>query len=161
MNVLLRLCIFHDQGMDSVHRYLFNRLLFILLFGLPLTVSAANTLSIKTDSKSHTFTYELASTPEEQEKGLMFRTSMPKNHGMLFVFPQEQMAYFWMKNTRISLDLLFIDRNGYIVTIAKNAKPESLDIIASDVPVKAVLEINGGLAASLGIQKGNRVTYEK
>lgn len=88
------------------------------------------------------FDVELADTEEEQIKGLMYRTSMPENQGMLFVFKQPKIVNMWMKNTFIPLDILFINENGVIKKIVKNATPHSLKTLSSDVSVIAALEIN-------------------
>ena len=107
----------------------------------------------------HRFEVELADTPASQETGLMFRQSLAEKRGMLFVFPQSQISAMWMKNTLIPLDMLFIDERGKIVRIAKNAVPHSRDIISSDGPVKAVLELAGGICDKSGIQPGDMVTH--
>jgi uncharacterized membrane protein (UPF0127 family) len=87
----------------------------------------------------------------------MFRTVLKRSHGMLFPFDAPRPAAFWMKNTLISLDLIFIRADGTIARIAAEAKPESLDLIQSGEPVAAVLEIGAGEAARLGIAEGDRV----
>ena len=103
------------------------------------------------------FTVELALTPGQQAQGLMYRQSMPADAGMLFVYDRVQPASFWMKNTLIPLDMLFIAADGRIVNIHERAVPESLDSVSSDGPVKAILELNGGMASRLGIHPGDRV----
>ena len=102
------------------------------------------------------FTVELAVTWPQQERGLMFRKALAPNEGMLFDFGKEQETSFWMKNTLIPLDMLFIKANGTIARIAANAKPLSEDSIPSYEPVRAVLEIAGGRAAQLGIKPGDK-----
>ena len=87
----------------------------------------------------------------------MYRRSLPANHGMLFPYRPSQNVAFWMKNTLIPLDILFIRADGTVSTIAANAKPLSLKSIKSAEPVQAVLEINGGRAAALQIREGARV----
>lgn len=118
---------------------------------LPLTIQAA--------SGRHAFRVEVARTDEEQAQGLMFRTSLPDDGGMLFPFDPVRPASFWMKNTVISLDLLFVRADGSIARIAANAVPYSLDPIVSGEPVKAVLELAGGKAAALGIAEGDHVSW--
>jgi uncharacterized protein len=103
------------------------------------------------------FTVEMATTWPEQERGLMFRKSLAPNAGMLFDFVTEQMESFWMKNTLIPLDMVFIRANGTIARIAANAKPLSEDPVPSYEPVRAVLEIAGGRAAELGLKPGDKV----
>lgn len=100
---------------------------------------------------------ELATTPAELERGLMFRTSLPEKTGMLFFLPKVMTASFWMKNTLIPLDLLFIRQNGTIAQIHAQAIPEDLTAIRSREPVPYVLEIGGGEAAKLGINEGDHV----
>jgi len=103
------------------------------------------------------FKVQLATEWPQQEKGLMFRKAMPPNEGMLFDFHRSQMMSFWMKNTLIPLDIVFIRADGTISSIAADAKPQSLKSIPSTEPVQAVLEINGGRAAALHIRDGAKV----
>lgn len=103
----------------------------------------------------HALTVEMAVTEDEQVYGLMNRTSLPPDHGMLFLFPDMAPRTFWMKDTLIPLDMLFIDDHGKIVNIHANAKPEDLTSIPSDGPVLAVLELAGGSAAALRIKTGD------
>jgi uncharacterized membrane protein (UPF0127 family) len=103
------------------------------------------------------FKVQLATKWSEQETGLMYRKQMPPNEGMLFDFHQPLMMSFWMKNTLIPLDILFIRADGTVSSIAADAKPLSLKSIKSTEPVQAVLEINGGRAAALNIREGARV----
>jgi uncharacterized membrane protein (UPF0127 family) len=103
------------------------------------------------------FQAELAADPASQEKGLMFRTKLAADAGMLFDFHAPDLQTFWMKNTVIPLDMIFIRADGMISSIAANATPYSLTPIPSHEPVLAVLEINGGRAAELGIEPGGRV----
>lgn len=105
----------------------------------------------------HVFQIEIASTSEEIEHGLMFRENMPADDGMLFLFEEAEEVSFWMKNTRIPLDMVFIAPDGKIIKIHENAAPHSLDHVSSEGVVIAVLEINGGRAAALGIKAGDRV----
>ncbi|WP_238550555.1 DUF192 domain-containing protein [Blastomonas sp. AAP53] len=116
-------------------------------------------LTIKSGAKTHAFTVEMARTPQEQAKGLMFRTELAPDMGMLFPFPSPKPAGFWMKNTVISLDLLFVRADGSIESIAANAVPYSLDPISSGEPVAAVLELAAGRAAELGLKPGDIVTW--
>jgi uncharacterized membrane protein (UPF0127 family) len=103
------------------------------------------------------FTVDLANTDESRRKGLMFRTAMGADEGMLFDFRKEQYASFWMKNTVLPLDMLFIKADGTISTIAENAVPYSEEPVQSSEPVQAVLELNGGRARALGIEAGQKV----
>jgi len=105
------------------------------------------------------FFAEIAKTDKERARGLMFRESLPENSGMLFIFDQEERHWFWMKNTLISLDMLFIDQNGKIVGIVSRATPKSKKLLGG-WKSKFVLEINGGLAEKYGIKEGDRIKFE-
>ena len=116
-------------------------------------------LTIKSSTGKHRFTVEVAQTPEQQAQGLMFRQSLAPDQGMIFPRNPPGDASFWMKNTLIPLDLVFIRPDGSIARIAENAVPMSLDPIPSLEPVGAVLEIAGGRAAQLGIKPNDKVTW--
>lgn len=105
------------------------------------------------------FQVEIAVSNEEQQKGLMFRESLGDREGMFFPFPRERRASFWMKNTLIPLDLIFLASDGTIVNIVANAEPHSLKRRLSRGRVRAVLEINGGLSKTLGIEPGDVVRH--
>ena len=109
------------------------------------------------DGQVHRFRVEIADTDATRERGLMFRRSLGPNVGMLFDFKQVQNVSFWMKNTLIPLDMLFIDQNGRVVNVAANATPLSEANIPSAAPVLGVLEIRGGRAGELGVQPGDKV----
>jgi hypothetical protein len=108
----------------------------------------------------HQFFVELAQTPKSREHGLMFRQFLPPNHGMLFVFPYPQKVAFWMKNTFISLDLIFINAHGKIVWIYPHAQPHSRQLISCAHLIKAVLEVNAGTADNLHLKPGDKVDHE-
>lgn len=114
---------------------------------------------LTSDSQKHLFNVEIADTPEETRKGLMFRRSLDKDKGMLFIFPQEIERRFWMKNTYIPLDILFVRSDGVIRHIARMTVPESLELIPSNGPALAVLEIAGGQAAAHGINIGDQIIH--
>ncbi|WP_225768562.1 DUF192 domain-containing protein [Inquilinus sp. Marseille-Q2685] len=117
-------------------------------------------LTIETAAgKSFHFTVELALTPEQQQRGLMFREKMAPDAGMLFVFDQAGPQAFWMKNTLIPLDMIFIRTDGTIANILEKVPPQTLDPRSSDGPAKAVLELNGGIARFLDIRPGDRVVH--
>jgi uncharacterized membrane protein (UPF0127 family) len=105
------------------------------------------------------FTVELALTPENRATGLMDRQRMAADHGMLFRFDQTRDVLMWMKNTPLSLDMLFIAENGRIARIAENTVPFSETIIPSGSPVRYVLELNAGTAAKTGVAVGDRVRH--
>jgi uncharacterized protein len=121
--------------------------------------SYATAALIITASGSHRFNVELAATPEQMERGLMFRQELAPDAGMLFDFKQPTMAAMWMHNTLIPLDMLFVDAKGRIVNIHERAVPRSDAIIAATSPVRAVIELNGGTASRLGIKPGDRVIF--
>jgi uncharacterized membrane protein (UPF0127 family) len=115
------------------------------------------TLKIASKTGVHEFSVELAVTAEETQRGLMFRRSVPEFTGMLFDFETDAPRAMWMKNTYVSLDMIFIQGDGRIRSIAENTVPESEKIIRSGGPVRAVLEVVGGTARKLGIKPGDQV----
>tara|TARA_R110000850_G_scaffold58793_7_gene136289 strand:- start:494 stop:997 length:504 start_codon:yes stop_codon:yes gene_type:complete len=117
-------------------------------------------LNIRTADATHAFIVEVAATGAEQAKGLMFRTRLAPDKGMIFPFPEDRVASFWMKNTVIPLDIIFIRRDGTIESIAARTTPYSLDPVRSGEAVATVLEIAAGRAAELGIGPGDTVTWE-
>jgi len=146
-------------------RHLLLLLAALSLLALPLpgsgTVAAQDLqpLEIATKTGVQVFGVEMAVTPEEQAKGLMYRRELPEKQGMLFDFHREQPTSFWMKNTYIPLDMIFIRADGRILRIAENTKPLSEDLVPSGGPVRAVLEVIGGTAKKLGIARGDRVKH--
>ena len=129
---------------------------------LPVALAQLETgpLTILSGEAEHSFTVELANDPEEVQMGLMNREELAADAGMLFDFGQPREANMWMKNTLISLDMLFIDPDGKVLAIAREAVPRSLRRINPGVPVKAVLELAGGRAAELGIEPGDTVHHD-
>lgn len=120
---------------------------------------ATSELTIISKTGPHRFTVEVAATPAQMEQGLMFRRALADNAGMLFDFKQPTMATMWMRNTLIPLDMLFVDAQGRIVNIHERAVPESDNVIPAAAPVRAVIELNGGTAARLGIAPGDKVEH--
>lgn len=118
------------------------------------------TLCITSGTKVRAFTVEVASTSHEQAQGLMFRTGLADNAGMIFPFREPRVASFWMKNTVIPLDIIFVRSNGTIESITQNAVPYSTDPLQAGEPVTAVLELRGGLTAELGIRPGDGVRWQ-
>lgn len=116
-------------------------------------------LTLVTASGRHDISLEIADSDEKRMVGLMFRTSLPFGHGMLFPYPNDHEITMWMKNTYISLDMLFIDADGIVADIAERTTPLSLETIVSRVPVRAVLEVNAGTVAAFGIRAGDRVHH--
>jgi uncharacterized membrane protein (UPF0127 family) len=130
-----------------------------LLAALPAARAAGqDTIEIVTRTGVHAFSVELATNTAERAVGLMFRKELPEGHGMLFDFHEDQPVQFWMHNTYIPLDMIFIAADGRIVHVAENAKPMSDDLIPSVRPVRAVLEVIAGSARKFGIAAGDRVT---
>ena len=127
--------------------------------GAELQRFATSELTIVSATGPHRFTVEVAETPEQMEQGLMFRRTMAPDAGMLFDYKAPTVATMWMRNTLIPLDMLFVDAQGRIVNIHQRAVPQSLDVIAAGAPVRAVIELNGGTAARLGIAPGDQVQH--
>lgn len=123
-----------------------------LLAGLP-----KSEVQVVTASGAHRFQVWIAADQPSRERGLMFVREMPADWGMLFLFERPQYAAFWMKNTYLSLDLVFIRDDGRVSNIARGATPGSLQPIASSAPVVAVLELLAGTAARIGLLAGDRV----
>ena len=121
---------------------------------IPLTVTSAR-------GQVHRFVVEVARTPEEQARGLMERQSLAPDRGMLFPYQTPQPVAFWMKNTLIPLDMIFIAPGGRILRIEANTVPLSLDPVGSGEAVEAVLELAGGRSAELGIAAGDRVEWQR
>jgi uncharacterized protein len=117
-------------------------------------------LTLVTASGKHRYTVEVAATPDQQEIGLMFRRKMAVDHGMIFPFAPPQVATFWMENTILPLDLVFIAPDMTVLRIAANAAPYSRDIIASGGAIVAVLELGAGEAARVGLRAGDKVDYK-
>lgn len=122
-------------------------------FGLPVIP-----LSVTSEGGKHSFKVEVASTPEEQAKGLMFRTTLGADEGMIFPYDGKKPASFWMKNTPLPLDIIFVGPDHRITNIA-NAEPYSLTPLPSQGPVLGVLELRGGRAEELGIKPGDLVEW--
>ena len=134
-----------------------------LLAGTALADDAAlskiEPLTVATEAGATMFTVEIADTPGLQERGLMFRQRLPDDRGMLFDFGQPKQVAMWMKNTLISLDMVFIRADGTVAGIAENTKPQSLDVLGVQEPVLAVLEVAGGTAKRIGLKPGDTVYH--
>lgn len=129
----------------------------VLLLQLGQLASCANAQHA-IELKGQRFTVELAETREEQARGLMFRDELPEDHGMLFIFPSAASRSFWMKNTRIPLDILYFDDELRLVSVVHSAAPCAVHACPgypSQGPARYVLEINGGLARRLGVERGD------
>ena len=135
-----------------------------LLFGLlvaagPVQLAGLQTLEIVSKNEVHAFSIEFVDNDADRAKGLMYRKELPEGKGMLFDFHREQDVSFWMQNTYIPLDILFIRADGRILRIAENTEPLSTRLIPSGGPVRGVLEVIGGTARKLGIVPGDRVAH--
>ena len=117
-------------------------------------------LTISSNGGKHRFTVEIAATPEQQAMGLMYRGKLDPDRGMIFPFDPPRDASFWMKNTLIPLDMIFVRADGSIANIAPNTVPYSEEPVYSDGPVAAVLELVGGRADELGIKAGDTVKWK-
>jgi uncharacterized protein len=133
----------------------------LVALALPGRMLAADLQPLEIVSKSgvHSFAVEMAVSPEQQMRGLMFRRQLPEGQGMLFDFGQEQPTSFWMKNTYISLDMIFIRGDGKILRVAENTVPLSEALVPSGGPVRAVLEVIAGTAKKFGIVPGDQVAH--
>jgi uncharacterized membrane protein (UPF0127 family) len=131
---------------------------------LEITFKKEGELSLfkaETDSLIAKYNIEIAETDYERQRGLMDRKSMKDDQAMLFIFPDMRMRSFYMKNTYIALDIIYIDDSNKIVSIQKNAKPLNEASLPSTAPAKYVLEINGGLSDQLGIEEGDSIEFNK
>ena len=137
-------------------------LLAALLFAWPAAAEEAAALReeliVTTAVGPQKFQVEIADDPRERSRGLMFRREMAKEHGMLFDFGVEEPASFWMENTYLPLDMIFIRADGTVESIAERTTPLSRRSVPSKGPVRYVLEINGGLSDELGIRPGDKVS---
>lgn len=130
----------------------------------PITFTQEGELTItkaKTDSFVAQFAIEIAASSYEIQTGLMYRQTLESNQAMLFIFPDATPRSFYMKNTQIPLDILYIDENQTLVSFQKNAKPFDETGLPSQVPAQYVLEINAGLSDKLGLELGDRITFTR
>lgn len=144
---------------------MYRALAFLILLAVAVPAAALekfekSTLSIATAKGTHDFTVELAISPTQQSQGLMYRRSMAPDAGMLFIYSRPQPVSFWMKNTFLPLDMIFIGADGKIVNIKQRTVPQSLAPVRSKGDVLAVLELNGGTSSRLGIKAGDTVRHE-
>jgi hypothetical protein len=131
----------------------------LLLAVGPAKAADLRTVEIASKTGVHVFAVELAANDAERAKGLMNRKELPEGRGMLFDFQRDQDVAMWMRNTYISLDMLFIRGDGRILRIVENTEPLSERIISSGGPVRGVLEVIAGTARKLGIAPGDRVAH--
>ena len=133
--------------------------LIMALGSAPAAACTPDTLDLRGDGASYRFTVKLADTNETRARGLMFVETMPRFEGMLFVYETPQRATFWMRNTLIPLDMIFIDPTGVVRNIHDNAVPLSEEIIDGGTGIQYVLEINGGLSERLRLKQGMEVRH--
>lgn len=126
----------------------------------PLDLGPPEPLTIVTENGDQTFSVEIADSPEEQARGLMYRDTLADDAGMLFEFESPKVASIWMKNTAVSLDILFVRENGKILKIEHGSTPYSLRSMTSEAVVGAVLELAAGQAQARGIKPGDTVKHE-
>jgi len=131
----------------------------LTVYGISARAAELEPLEIVTKTGVHVFSVELAKTEEQRRTGLMYRKELPEGRGMLFDFSPEQNVSMWMKNTYISLDMIFIGSDGRILRVAENTVPQSEKIIPSGGPAKGVLEVIAGTARKYGIKPGDRVAH--
>lgn len=156
----------------SIRLILFINILIINIFFVYFTLSFAHAqqqiltqndlphrVTIRTDKASLPFQVKIANTPSTRAQGLQYVRTIPDNGGMLFVFARNTQATFWMKNTPLSLDIIFIDKQGIIKKIIPHTVPYSTAHLKSDVPVSYVLEVKAGTAQSLDIKAGHKVIF--
>ena len=124
-------------------------------------VFGETTLTIETKQGVRSFQVEVARTPEQSARGLMYRTELAEDAGMLFLFPRERRVRMWMRNTLIPLDMIFITASGRVAEVVPDTRPLSEEMITAQQPVQAVLEVRAGTAASLGIRPEDRVRWKK
>ena len=125
----------------------------------PVRAASFQPLEIVTRNGVQVFSVEMATTEEEKQTGLMYRKELADGKGMLFDFKPEQEVSMWMKNTYVSIDMIFIRADGRILRIAENTEPLSTKIISSQGPARAVLEVVAGTAQKYGIRPGDRVGH--
>ena len=131
----------------------------LLVAAGPVRSAGLQTLEIASKTGVHAFSVEFVDNDADRAKGLMFRKELPEGQGMLFDFQREQETSFWMQNTYISLDIIFIRGDGRILRIAENTEPLSTRMIPSGGPVRGVLEVIAGTTRKLGITPGDRVAH--
>ncbi|MBB3971731.1 DUF192 domain-containing protein [Hansschlegelia beijingensis] len=134
----------------------------LLVCGLsPGRAAALEKLTFETATGPHTFMVEVAVTPEEREVGLMYRRSMPADHGMLFDFGKSDEIAMWMQNTYLSLDMVFVTADGRVRRVERATQPLSTRVIPSEGPVRYVVELVAGAAERIGLKPGDRVVHPR
>jgi len=134
-----------------------------IALAMPLAACSADEskLSIQSATGEHVFTVEVVDTPESRAQGLMYRQELADDAGMLFDFKEQRPVSFWMRNTFIPLDMIFIEADGTVLNVHVNARPHDTTSIPSAGPVQYVLEIPGGRSVELGIAAGDQVSHPR
>jgi uncharacterized membrane protein (UPF0127 family) len=140
----------------------FDLLKILLLLFIPIGCASGTTdlYRVSFEASVATLDVEIANTPGTRQQGLMGRQTLGEDQGMLFVFPQDQILQFWMKNTSLPLSIAYIDSRGIILRI-KNLEPFDLSPVSSDVPVRYALEVHRGWFEANGIREGNRIIFSE
>ena len=131
----------------------------VWLSALEAAAFERSNLTVETSSGTHAFSIEIAQTSAEQAQGLMFRRTLADDHGMLFIYPDPRRVSFWMQNTFVSLDIIFIDSDGRVLRVEKATEPLSTRSIRSGGPVIGVLEVVAGTAERIGLEPGDRILH--
>lgn len=133
----------------------------VAAFLVPATWAAENSLTLITATGDYSFTVEVVDTPESRAQGLMYVTELADDAGMLFDFKEERPVSFWMRNTFIPLDMIFVGADGIVKNVHVNARPHDPTSIPSDGPVQFVLEIPGGRSVEIGLKAGDRMEHDR
>lgn len=128
---------------------------------VPAAWAAENSLTLTTATGDYNFTVEVVDTPESRAQGLMYVTELADDAGMLFDFKEERPVSFWMRNTFIPLDMIFVGADGIVKNVHVNARPHDPTGIPSDGPVQFVLEIPGGRSVEIGLKAGDRMEHDR
>ena len=131
------------------------------LVSVALAAPKLEPLTFETSGGPRIFQIEVADTPQQRQVGLMYRRSMPEDHGMLFDFGRPQEVSMWMENTYVSLDMVFVGADGRVTRIAENTEPLSTRIISSDGPARYVVELLAGSAKRIGLKPGDKVVHPR
>lgn len=145
--------------MPSIRPVLAVAAVLVLALVAPVLAAPLEPLDIETKAGVRHFQVEVMRTDADRERGLMYRRDMAADRGMLFQFDKEDRIYMWMKNTYLPLDMVFFGKDGRVVSVARDTEPLSERIISSGEPATAVVELNAGTAAKLGIDKGDRLIF--
>ncbi|MFC3692109.1 DUF192 domain-containing protein [Chenggangzhangella methanolivorans] len=133
----------------------------VALVSAALAAAKLEPLTFETAGGAKTFQIEVADTPKQREVGLMYRRSLPEDHGMLFDFGQPQEISMWMQNTYVSLDMVFVGADGRVLRVAEDTEPLSTRIVSSQGPARYVVELLAGSAKRIGLKPGDRVVHPR